>query len=382
MASAQSYPLFGRETWRKATDALQASIKWWCGEIRSLVPARLEKALLGDTRELFIRFDGTRYQFGIAERGQVAAYQPFELDATNNSDPPEGDTSELDDLLVSEASRQTLVLGGGVILQCRTTLPAAVGSSLVEVLDVEIDRLTPFSSHDLYYAHAVQDSPQDPRSIEVELHYSPRETIDRVLAQLSGLGLNPRRVVPELGQGRAHDADLNILRSTKGPAGDNVRKRLLTLALVSTVVALVGLNLFLWFQNKGSSIEDIEQRIAVLQEAAADAESVRESIIAKEHDLGFLARERDEVPYALELLERATRLLPDDTHLLQYRWKAPSLTLTGLSGDASRLTTVFESDAHFDSARFTTAITKDARSGLDRFDLQVLLAVGGSGDAD
>ncbi|MCG8532214.1 MAG: hypothetical protein MI749_16335, partial [Desulfovibrionales bacterium] len=216
----------------------------------------------------------------------------------------------------------------------------------------------------------------------VDLYYSPHETIDRVLAQLSGLGLNPQRAIPELKQGSAHDADLDILQSAKGPAGDHMRTRLLTLALVSTVVALAGLNLFVWFHNKTSSIEVIEQRIAVLQKEAADARSVEESIVAKEHDLRFLARKRDEVPYALELLERATRLLPDDTHLLQYRWKAPLLTLTGLSGDASRLTTIFESDAHFGSARFSTAITKDARSGLDRFDLQVVLAVRSPADAD
>ncbi len=78
-------------------------------------------------------------------------------------------------------------------------------------------------------------------------------------------------------------------------------------------------------------------------------------------------------PSAVELIEELTRLLPDGTWLHRLDIRGGEVQFQGFSDTASALIGVVESSPMFREARFGSPITRDVRSGKERFHVSVKL---------
>ena len=80
-------------------------------------------------------------------------------------------------------------------------------------------------------------------------------------------------------------------------------------------------------------------------------------------------QQKDRDPVVAELLAEITRLLPDDTWIIQMGWHGDRLTLAGYSGSSSALIALLEESDLLSNVRFNSPVTVDRRLELERFNL-------------
>ena len=104
---------------------------------------------------------------------------------------------------------------------------------------------------------------------------------------------------------------------------------------------------------------------------AEDALGRIEALAARETAL--VDRRRTE-PRALDHLVEVTRLLPDDSYLIQMTLAGGKLAMTGYAARATPLLGIVERSDRFAAARFTEPVLPDARMGAERFAIAADLA--------
>jgi Tfp pilus assembly protein PilN len=83
--------------------------------------------------------------------------------------------------------------------------------------------------------------------------------------------------------------------------------------------------------------------------------------------MNFLAQLKQS-PLLVKILAEATRVLPDNTWLVEFELQGHELRLHGYSGSASSLIAVFDNSQFFTNAQFRSPLIQGER-GLERFDL-------------
>jgi hypothetical protein len=126
-----------------------------------------------------------------------------------------------------------------------------------------------------------------------------------------------------------------------------------------------------------------ERVIAMLRETAearaqaAVADGLRAEFERMTGDYNFVLGRKFGFPPAVQLIEDVTRLLPDDTWLLQFELKTPSrgkepvreIVLRGESGSASRLVALLEESKLFEQASPRSPMTKIQPGPGEIFDI-------------
>jgi general secretion pathway protein L len=84
---------------------------------------------------------------------------------------------------------------------------------------------------------------------------------------------------------------------------------------------------------------------------------------------GFLAGLKHETPSALKTIDALSRLLPDDTWLVELHGTGRQVRIVGFAPSASKLIAMIEESGTFANARFRSPVTPDAVGSSERFDL-------------
>ena len=81
-----------------------------------------------------------------------------------------------------------------------------------------------------------------------------------------------------------------------------------------------------------------------------------------------MAQKRDRFA-VMDMLSEVTRLLPDDTWVLQFGRRGDRLTVSGYSVKPSSLIGILEDSRMFTGVRFSSPVTVDPRVGKERFNI-------------
>ena len=180
-----------------------------------------------------------------------------------------------------------------------------------------------------------------------------------------------------LGDGDQGDRALNLLPQAAVTGGGRAIYRIsAVMLLVALLLGATGL--YLPLRHKQDALAELGQRLAQLQIEAREAHALEEKV----QDLlvrgDFLLNEKRDSAAAVELLAEVTRLLPDDTWLLQFAWRNGSLRLSGYSKNPSSLIRLLEASDHLTQVRFGSPVTMDPRVGLERFNITACAAEQGT----
>ena len=130
----------------------------------------------------------------------------------------------------------------------------------------------------------------------------------------------------------------------------------------------------------------LQQRLLMLDELSLQSEAARKSA----NEAGKLQNEINEIlsrnryladkrksymPLSVVLNELA-RLVPDDSWLSYVRYKGGKITVSGFSKSAADLISILEAGDMFSGVKFSAPLVRDPRLGVERFTLQLDLAVG------
>jgi general secretion pathway protein L len=271
------------------------------------------------------------------------------------------DHDQLVQRLRSRESPVVLALPEDLAMRSVLTLPDTARRSLDQVLDVEIERLTPFKSQDVAVAREIQSDADG--QIRVELTIVPRHRVEECLAPLLAAGIRVDHVV--VGRASVERASELDLRAGAGTEYQPSRDWLPALVTAALLVAAVVSP----FVEQEQRIKELVTTLDALRpKADAVMRLAREVNILEARDRGLRSFAESRVSMTA-LLEETTRVLPDDTWLVRYQFGESKLNLEGRSSSATSLVNQLSASAWLADIQFQAPVTRDPSTGADRFRL-------------
>ncbi len=347
--------------------------RWWGGELAGCLPAGLRRRFSRQRDSLLVDIGDAQAMF---QRQTSSGAQPI-----GTLDLAESD-AQTQAKLVRRLLRRAGLRADDVVVRLPKSqvlrrvldLPAAAAENLHEVLGFEMDRHTPFKSDEVYFDQRIVGVNAQTERIKVNLAVVPKPIADRALDRATAWGLEPRSV-GVADETEDPNAGFSLYSAPVTANGGGVLPRLnLLLALVAVVLAAA--LFYLTLERKQRVLAEIEQRLATARAEAVQADNMKkqlEEMIASSY---FLVERKRTRPTATRLLDEVTRLLPDDTWVLQFGWRGGRLVVSGYSAKASALIGLLQQSDLFDEVSFSSPVTLDPKVGLDRFNLSATVVEG------
>ena len=129
-----------------------------------------------------------------------------------------------------------------------------------------------------------------------------------------------------------------------------------------------------------SELSVVTQEVSELKKQVRSIEALQEEARKAEQIAAAITGIRAGDISKLKLLEELTRLIPEDSFLTEFYYKAgeKKISLTGFAASASKLVPLLEESPLFESVKFTSPITSDKRTGKERFRLEMNISSGAS----
>lgn len=333
-------------------------LTWWGTSLLDLVPLSVRRFVAPEKPVLL----GTGYpDVMLTQVGRSARTDIGSLDAISGRNR---------NRLQRDARRGAIEIAAGIqrqdTVEIMTTLPRVAQGNLDEVLDYEIDRLTPFEPGEIYYAGEPAGS-SSPDTIAIRLTYTARARADGIIDRMSAAGLQPVRlgVLDETGR-------LGSINLLPGSA----KKRWRTGRVVAAVLAILSV-LFLtgwWTLNylqRSDRIAALEGKLDETRRAAIARQTTSGDVQDYEH---LKLRAYDAKKSALSsllVLDALTEALPDNTVLTTLEVQSDTILMSGNSAEASGLIARLDGHPAFSNPVFRSPITRSETEGRSSFVLSV-----------
>ena len=348
--------------WRPAV----AFLMWWKAELAGCVPPRLRGAFSrpGQVVELVIVNGGATFQWRRGAQTQELARIGL---ARNEEAAAKRALGELRQRIRPRRTRIWLGLAPSQVLRRTLELPVAVVENLREVLELELDRHTPFKPEDVYFDHRIAGFDDGGKRVVVELGVVPRRLVERSLAIARALGFPPERV------GVAGEDGMDFLRA--GGESDAEMPRQTLIGRLAVTVGLTLLILLPWFALRQTLTRE-EARLVELKEQATATDALRTEVQGLLKRNRQLIERKQQGARVVTVMEELTRLLPDGTWVAELRIQDGKISLVGYSGSASALIGLIEASDLFSEAQFASPVLPDPVIGAERFHLVAGIAEG------
>lgn len=333
-ASTESY----RETLARLKRQVLASrfLRWWLGELASMVPAWLR-----------------------APRVAAAEFQTISL---------QGVDSWRSTSVRGEARSLALTLPKDSVLQKNLTLPLATEENLRQVLEFQLEQLTPFAPGDVYFGYEVLARDFERGQLKIAFVVTPRDAVDAAVKTLEGQGSPVHAVFVEELLNRGQLINLLPRRLVHAPSplwqGAN-----LWLFLLSGILVLATLAMPLVIKRE--AVIQLLPWVEKGKKAAEAVDVVRRELDVRIEQHNFVLEKRRATPPVIQVLEELTRVLPDDTWVQTIDLKGKELQIQGETASSVRLIGLFEQSPLFKDASFRSPLTKGQTSGSERYQLSL-----------
>lgn len=370
-ADMSSQPRRLRERLRleQVATAVRELLRWWRGELLSMVPPRLRQLLAeprlwaeASAREICIyRHDRAT----LLDR--VMLLEPV---------PP---TSDLAQGPLRSEGRCDVLLDRTLVLESPLTLPVEAGRELRRVLAFSMDRYTPFEVEEVYFDYRVVRRDARQRKIDVVLYAVPRKVVDTIVSRLALTGLDTVTVDVAAPSSTHQRRRLGInLLPTVPRAIDRIAVRInKALTLSAGLLLLLVLAAPLWQRHQAAV--QMEQELAQLLPEVQAVERLRAEVDAHQERLLRIQQHKGASPAVLDVLLELTRLVPDEAWAGQIELREGRVKLSGEAVAASALMETLTASGYFADPRFEAPLTQNPKSERERF--AISLAVKGYGVA-
>jgi general secretion pathway protein L len=350
--------------------ALRRFWKWWTLELRAMLPAAWQNALEAGNNKLLVILEDDQLTLGVLDRDQLADLISVSVD-DESAENAIRDYCNKHQLNVTTA---VLSLSRARAVIKILSLPAAVEDNLEGMLIFEMDRHTPFSAGDVFFTQRVVSRDREAEKIGVELVVVPKRSAASMMERLTAVGITASSMVVQLQETALAAGDLltsgNLLthetRSHNRSAIRQSRRHLGYTVLVLAVLALI-----IPTVNNGLQKRSLQQDVDIAKVSAAKAQDAQRQLLELVQPGEEFIRLRSSTPLVVAVLNEVTRVLPDNTWLDRVEVNQGQVRLQGESEQAAILLALFEDSAMFSDAKFSSTITRNARSERDRFGIEV-----------
>jgi general secretion pathway protein L len=327
--------------------------RWWCSELRELVPPGWLSWVDGDAvPKLLIWRDHDIVCCRLA-----SASGPVEARFPLRGFGAAAISAWLEKCGLSrEQVRLGSVIGRDLFFLRDLSVPKAALAALPKILDQEVLRRTPFQLPDIW--HAAIPAADGAGNVLAMCHWIIRK--DRAEAALAELGLTASDVdFLAASDANGQFAPVIAFHATRLEDPPWARRAVKLLAVAGLGALMLGLVVFDWCQS--SVATGIEASLVEARQGAQSGQGGFDQagrLFAMKADVGIL-----------EIWDELSRVLPDHTFLTETRITDGRVTLLGFSADAARLVRVIDQSPLFSDASLAAAITPDATEHKDRFSI-------------
>jgi len=350
--------------------------RWWGGELKGMLPARLRADGTAARPCLVIRSLGRNELRCEVYRGDRSSPLGPLPGAAVEPDARNAFMAELAGC-VDDLDGAVLVLDESQVLRTELQLPSSVAEDLRAVLGFEMGEYTPFRADQVYFDFRILD--RSAETLDVELLTVPRRSLDPLIDRIGALGI---RLAAVVGAG-AHDVRLEPARQTLNllPAASRTRRdrsqgavnRMLAaaVAILAVGAAVVPLAKLQIAENALTA----ESRTARMR--ADEAMELRDQLSSRAAELQAVMQRRRAEPAVVEVLGELADILPDHTFLRTLELSNGTLRIQGESSAASELIGLIEESPLFEGASFVSPVTRNPGSSQERFQISTTVAAKG-----
>ncbi|MDH4109083.1 MAG: PilN domain-containing protein [Gammaproteobacteria bacterium] len=351
---------------------------WWTAEIVAAMPSWLMQFLGSGESRLVVAQQNDRLSMTLVRPDERRKIADFDRDTVTDADL--ADVRSAVDAVRLACRRIDLELPRGRVLQRKLRLPAGTEERLGQVLGFEMDRFTPFTRDQVYFDYRVSGRDAPSGTLSVDLTLTLRSYLDGLLKQLESCGIRPTavRVAEKFAREAADSSRADLLPEAYRP-DLRWRARALPLGLAAIALALLAATVALPVAHRAETLSELEAQVRAIEPDALAAAELRDEIASVSGQAAFFQARRSETPTTLQMLDELTRVVPDDTWVSRLELPSGQVRLHGESESASSLIALMEASTMLRNARFASPVTKNPRTGNDRFVIEAeLLAPGGA----
>ena len=343
---------------------IQGFLTWWGRELASLVP--------GFVKHLFLPTPPALVAVNGPEGIDLSLHTRRSKQIGRLGSIPSRTLKRLKTALRRRNAVMYLALSGDQVLRQTVTLPLAAEADLQSVMRFEIDRLTPFSADEIYYAFQVTGRDTVAATLSLDLAFVPRDQVATETGLLSETGLSPERLDVLDNDGRLSGFNLFPKESSRTWSWSARIAALLafsSLLLAGTTAAMTLLQREAEVEALRSSVNEARRAAIARQDRLAAASRASDPLTVA------IYREKRQSPSALEVLAAVTDVLPDHTYLEVFDLEGTEIRLTGQSDDSSGLIARLDRHPLLADPAFASPMTRDQESGKERFTLTLQVSV-------
>lgn len=347
-----------------ATSPLARFFDWWWGQLRPLLPAKVQSWLSESRDEVLVTLSAERLDLvwsGGSGRAPASLERAVEPDLLKRDLAAYLSGTE-------EPPAIVLTLPAGRVLRRTFSLPAAAEQNLRQVLAFEMDRQTPFKADQVHYDYRILARDPATRQIRVEMAAVPRASVDADAAAMADLGvaLNGVDIAPIGGDRRP---GFNLL-----PAERRARQRdvwlLANVGLGALCVLLLLVAMALSVSNRSKALEALRETVDRERVEAKAVADLRSELRGAVEGANFLSEKKRAQPVVSDLMLDLTRRLPPDTWLQRFSLTGRQIQLQGQADEAASLIRVLQQSQMLRGPAIQGAVTPDARTNKEQFLIQ------------
>jgi general secretion pathway protein L len=351
-------------TFRTAADLSRRLLLWWGDELADLVPKALRRwAAREGKRTVLALEDGRLVQYREGRRGLVRQGET-ELDTAEAGPDASG--------LGRRGGQVGIRLPQSACLVRRLELPAAARRDFAKILQLDLERTTPFRGEDVYSDHFIEDGKVGGGKIAVRQVLVKRSILDPVLQQLAtrGIAVSFADCWEESGESAL---PVNLLKSAEAASASGGRRMRPALVLALFALALASSAVMIGLGKYEAALESVS---AEAELARAKALAVRRSLSGAEAalvEIADLRRMKAERPTIISVLDELTRLLPDEAWVRYLKIDGDALNVTIVAPSAGEMMPLLGQSALFGAASLTAPVTYDEAGKNERATVRMLL---------
>jgi general secretion pathway protein L len=346
---------------RAATvDMMQRAMSWWLGELAGLMPRRFARRL--ENAPAILEVSAGQATLLLADNGAPALRVKL-----GGADAAE-DRARVQVATGGTAARRVVIrLDPSMILEAEVTLPRNAERALRQILVHQLDRLVPLPADAVAFDYVVIEDATTDKTLDVKLIVATRESIDRAVALVRSVGLDPEVVIAPSGVA-GDSATVTLWQAhadqMASPAQLWLRRGLAVAAVGLFVTAYSS---YVW--RLGAYRDDLQQQVLQATKASAVARDLVNQNAQTEGALALLVQRRQQEMDPLMLLDELTKLVPDTMWISQLAVRGRNVELIGYAPRVADLISRIQNSDIFYDPKFRSAITMAPDGERERFDV-------------
>ena len=340
-------------------------LRWWLGELSSVVPAALRPAGLDTESFTLVRLEQGSAFLRLFDNGSIQDAGSVTLQTLDAAAQRQAFIAAL--VKVRNDQRDVVIaLPSDRVLRKTLTLPLATEENLRQVLEFQMEEYTPFPLSQVYFGHRVAGRDFARGQLAVEFAATPRDAVDEAVQRLNDWGCVVRAAVAE--DMLAAGTLVNLLPAAQGKPPSLLRHGLnpwLAGLVMLLAIAAMAMPLII----KREAVVQMQPWLEKSKTAAEAADALRRDLATRIEEHNYLLEKRQALPAVIVALEELTRILPDDTWVQQLDVKGKELQIQGETASSVKLIGLFEQSGRFYDASFRSPLTKGQTAGAERYQL-------------